>query len=572
MTTRQTSELVPCARQKPSQKPLSRNTQLPSPVSPTTQLSPPSPAASAPTPSSQTLVQSDHDMTSAFGSRNNLVPIKGFVHEVLRRSRTSGSVLQTALCYLEAIRPKVPELVREENTGQGVKGEPESASRIVPATDAELEREGTFMSLDSIINTDHCSEDVMDTVRVSDGASDNTLIASEGDLRQDSTVLQGNKKQKSSGLPLPPLPPLPSPLLCPRRAFLAALILASKFTQDKCYSNRAWAKLSGLPPREIGRCERALGEALEWRLWVGKLPPAQAPAVQAISPVNRPVVRAQSESCLMDLTSTRAPFLPRNEKNSLAMTSNLLASSSGSSNNPQRGLRRSTTLPANAYTTISSGPIKRDQAIGGTPAHDLSLSNVAQQDQCMSSPNTASRYLPWLPSLQVRPLFHISAISLNCLLQYDDPSTAQPYSSSSFYFEKTSTSPQTPSLTYSPTSTESSSSSGDRTIQMTTFPDDSMAPSSSDYVNASTESWPWLDVSDGTIPFGKISPPFSHGIPTSKPPLDLSGTAPLGDLYFQSFRALPSKVPPLPGASAHSYPWRSEEQLLMMGPFGLGQY
>ncbi|TEB17658.1 hypothetical protein FA13DRAFT_702152 [Coprinellus micaceus] len=51
---------------------------------------------------------------------------------------------------------------------------------------------------------------------------------------------------------------LPSPLLCPRRAFLAALILASKFTQDKCYSNRAWAKLSGLPPREIGRCERAL--------------------------------------------------------------------------------------------------------------------------------------------------------------------------------------------------------------------------------------------------------------------------------------------------------------------------
>ncbi|KAG2059073.1 hypothetical protein M405DRAFT_697431, partial [Rhizopogon salebrosus TDB-379] len=55
---------------------------------------------------------------------------------------------------------------------------------------------------------------------------------------------------------------------CPRRTFLASLILASKFMQDRCYSNRAWAKLSGLPPREIGRCERALGEALEWRLWV----------------------------------------------------------------------------------------------------------------------------------------------------------------------------------------------------------------------------------------------------------------------------------------------------------------
>ncbi|KAH8107307.1 hypothetical protein DFH11DRAFT_1517899, partial [Phellopilus nigrolimitatus] len=45
---------------------------------------------------------------------------------------------------------------------------------------------------------------------------------------------------------------------------------ASKFLQDRCYSNRAWAKLSGLPLREISSCERAFGDALEWRLWVGK--------------------------------------------------------------------------------------------------------------------------------------------------------------------------------------------------------------------------------------------------------------------------------------------------------------
>ncbi|KAJ7578618.1 hypothetical protein C8J56DRAFT_797215 [Mycena floridula] len=30
--------------------------------------------------------------------------------------------------------------------------------------------------------------------------------------------------------------------------------------------SRAWAKLSGLPAREIGRCERAFGDALDWRL------------------------------------------------------------------------------------------------------------------------------------------------------------------------------------------------------------------------------------------------------------------------------------------------------------------
>ena len=74
--------------------------------------------------------------------------------------------------------------------------------------------------------------------------------------------------KKPSAL-LPPLPRLPSPLLCPRRTFLACLILASKFMQDRSYSNRAWVKLAGLPPRELGRCERVLGKALEWRPWAG---------------------------------------------------------------------------------------------------------------------------------------------------------------------------------------------------------------------------------------------------------------------------------------------------------------
>ncbi|KAF8826115.1 hypothetical protein HHX47_DHR6000453 [Lentinula edodes] len=67
-------------------------------------------------------------------------------------------------------------------------------------------------------------------------------------------------------LPLPPLPLLPSPLLCPRRTFLASLILATKFIHDKSYSNRAWSTVCKLPSREVSRCERALGNALQWRL------------------------------------------------------------------------------------------------------------------------------------------------------------------------------------------------------------------------------------------------------------------------------------------------------------------
>jgi len=60
---------------------------------------------------------------------------------------------------------------------------------------------------------------------------------------------------------------LPSPLLCPRRMFLAALILAWKFVEDVFIPNREWATLAGLPVWEVARCERALGNALEWQLW-----------------------------------------------------------------------------------------------------------------------------------------------------------------------------------------------------------------------------------------------------------------------------------------------------------------
>ncbi|KAF9454019.1 hypothetical protein P691DRAFT_657134 [Macrolepiota fuliginosa MF-IS2] len=272
-------------------------------------------------------------------ARGNFVPIKGFVHEVIRRSRTSGCVLQTALCYLEAIRPRVPELVRKEQAGEGVRGEPDISARILPATELELKLE-----------------------------EDHDLNPSAGSIT--------------------PITALPSPLLCPRRTFLASLILASKFTQDKCYSNRAWAKLSGLSAREVGRCERALGEALEWRLWVGKSPAQSSlpsgPAV-ANPPSSRPVVRSQSEGNIVSFPSTRSPFL------------------------------------------------------------DLPPSVLAQ-----------------VPAM------------------YADVLSQSP-------------SPDNPGLSYSPSSTESSS--GDRTIQMSTFIDEPMATYSGPQAPAATDFWP---CSDGT--------------------------------------------------------------------------
>ncbi|KDQ21547.1 hypothetical protein BOTBODRAFT_40294 [Botryobasidium botryosum FD-172 SS1] len=111
--------------------------------------------------------------------------VRLFIHELLRRSRTSCSTLEVALCYLAAIHPKVVSL------------------------------------------------------RESPPASD-------------------------------PKTGSPAVLLDPRRTVLASIVLAAKFLQDRAYSNRAWAKLTGLDPIEVTRCERALGDALSWRLWVGR--------------------------------------------------------------------------------------------------------------------------------------------------------------------------------------------------------------------------------------------------------------------------------------------------------------
>jgi hypothetical protein len=61
-------------------------------------------------------------------------------------------------------------------------------------------------------------------------------------------------------------------LLCPHCTILASLIFTLKFTQDWCYSNKAWAKLLRLPPHEISCCEHSLGDALNWCLWVSKAP------------------------------------------------------------------------------------------------------------------------------------------------------------------------------------------------------------------------------------------------------------------------------------------------------------
>lgn len=467
-------------QQIPKQKPhnLRRNNQLPSPISPSTRPSPPSPVS---TPFGKQLSLSHQNISTASDVHDNLVPIKGFVHEVLRRSRTSGCVLQTALCYLEAVRPKIPEIARQEREGGPQAEKP--PERIMIATEDELRAELHYdtspdIRWDSIINTEKClDDDLMATVRVYDSDLQDASNPIGCSLSQDHDAGPKHQTPNASSISTSPLP---SPLLCPRRAFLACLILASKFTQDKCYSNRAWAKLSGLPPREIGRCERALGEALEWRLWVGK-PPV---TTQTSPTIKRPVVRSQSESSLRS-TSTFSVW----NQSSPPSTAYPLTTRSSS----HGGLRRCATLPPDAFTvSIPEYPSCDKTAGDPTGAIPDTLFDHDMSDQ--TPPTFTSSITP-------------------------TPSSFTYASSCSVEMMNSSPSPSTPGLSYSPSSTESSS--GDRTIQMSTFLDESMTPFNSSYRGVLNSAMcPWLDHPDGKEPSSMV--PHCQHVDKTHPDLDLA--------------------------------------------------
>lgn len=117
-------------------------------------------------------------------SGRSVLPLRTYIEETLRRSRTSYSTLQVALYYLILIKPWVPK------------------------RDFTMEQTGD------------CS---------------------------------ANRA-----------------LMCGRRMFLAALILASKYLQDRNYSAKAWSKMSGLPVKEINANERTFLAKIDWKLHVAK--------------------------------------------------------------------------------------------------------------------------------------------------------------------------------------------------------------------------------------------------------------------------------------------------------------
>jgi hypothetical protein len=104
----QSNKQLPSLITKSAKTPFhNHNIQLPSQISSLAQPSPVSPLLIW----THIPQQSPHCITSL---QTNLVPIMGFIHKVCCQSCIYGSIIQMALCYLEAICAKVPELLGKE--------------------------------------------------------------------------------------------------------------------------------------------------------------------------------------------------------------------------------------------------------------------------------------------------------------------------------------------------------------------------------------------------------------------------------------------------------------------------
>ncbi|TPX34695.1 hypothetical protein SmJEL517_g02782 [Synchytrium microbalum] len=143
----------------------------------------------------------------SISSKTKLVPLRRFLQEILRRSRTSFSTLQLALLYLVRLR----NVLKSSSQTAQTQSPPPSSSTATTTTNVHSE------------------------------------IAS---------ALTGSQDKA------------PSPSICGRRMFFSALVVAAKYLQDRNYSNKAWSKIAGLSIAEVNTNEREFLTAIDYNLYV----------------------------------------------------------------------------------------------------------------------------------------------------------------------------------------------------------------------------------------------------------------------------------------------------------------
>ncbi|KAF9127260.1 hypothetical protein BGW39_005982, partial [Mortierella sp. 14UC] len=166
-------------------------------------------------------------LSAQFSLKTPVIPLHIFVKETLRRSRTTLSTLQLALYYIYRVRAQVlaaQERIRLDQI-QHFHQHMTALQHGLPPSPC--------ISLDSLSDVDLRQSDYFSAIKIKPAlpltppGSNNTTPPSLSPLSQTSTASTSPVLAKSE------------PVGCGRRMFLAALILASKFQQDRTYSNKA---------------------------------------------------------------------------------------------------------------------------------------------------------------------------------------------------------------------------------------------------------------------------------------------------------------------------------------------
>ncbi|KAF9370694.1 hypothetical protein CPB97_002537 [Podila verticillata] len=216
------------------------------------------------------------------------LPLRTFVQETLKRSRSSYSTLQTALFYLYKIRNKVPDVYLRRREEQALLNQQRLAAvqpsgLVTPPASPHHFQHTEFSSPDyfslhsdrstpspsttSMASASPCSEYSPSasptSSTASSPASDSGSPCSVSSVSSSSSCSSASSSSSSSSSGHSN-----RIIYCGRRTFLAALMVASKYLQDRNYSNKAWAKISGLSIKEINANELIFLKLIDYSLFV----------------------------------------------------------------------------------------------------------------------------------------------------------------------------------------------------------------------------------------------------------------------------------------------------------------
>ena len=179
-----------------------------------------------------------------------VLPLASFIREVLRRSGLTSSAVQLATHYLHRIRREIRIIVaRADDT----RAEYRQLLRECAHDSANVQPQDGQQSSSSYPSYPSPPSSPAANAVPGDSSFDDSNEQARAQRRARLAELVDAQTHRA---------------LCGRRMFLSAVICASKFLQDRNYSNRAWAKISGLPLAEVNANERVFLQLSQFNLYL----------------------------------------------------------------------------------------------------------------------------------------------------------------------------------------------------------------------------------------------------------------------------------------------------------------